>query len=121
MIIYDIKWLDEDSKEAILRVEDNNKCLICFSQPCLHKIGDHLEEPLECLDSYDIITTDLLDNNIIKLNDEFSYKLKGEIVDIKKGIVKVETFLLHIDEDMIPKDMVNNQIIQFTVSRIDVW
>ena len=113
MIIGDIKWLDKDSREAILKVEDNNKWLICFSHPCMYKIGDYLDEPLECSHVYDIISMDSLDNNINKINEEFAYILKGEIVDIENGIVKVDTFFLHIDENIIPKDILNNQIIQF--------
>ena len=61
------------------------------------------------------------DNVIEKVNGEFKYKLRGELIDMQNGIVKVKGFNLHIDEEKIPKDMSNGMCIQFEVSRIDIW
>ena len=61
------------------------------------------------------------DNIIEKMESEFKYKLRGELIDKQNGIVEVKGFNLHIDEDKIPKDISNGMCIQFEVSRIDIW
>ena len=121
MYIEEISWLDIGGEEAVLKVVSDADCLICFSCPCLYGVGDTLVEPLECLDTDNIIMCETKENIIEKMAGEFKYKLRGELKNIQNGIVKVNGFYLHIDEDKIPKDMSNGMCIQFEVSRIDVW
>ena len=49
MYIEEIEWLDKEGKEAILKVVNDTKSLMCFSCPCSYNIGDFLTYPLECL------------------------------------------------------------------------
>lgn len=121
MRIEQINWLDKDSEEAILKVVSETDCLDCFSCPCSCDIGDVLTEPLECLDTDNIILCETKEKNIEKIEGEFKYRLRGKLKDMQNGIVEVKGFNLHIDEDKIPKDMSNGNCIQFEVSRIDIW
>lgn len=121
MHVEEIEWLDKEGKEAILKVVSETDYLVCFSCPCTYNIGDVLTEPLECLDTDNIILCEIQENNIEKIEGEFKYRLKGKIKDIKNGIVEVNGYNLHIDEDEIPKDILNGMYIQFEVSRIDIW
>ncbi len=121
MRIEEISWLDKEGEEAVLKVVSKTDCLFCFSCPCSCEIGDILTEPLECLDTDNIILCETQEKNIEKIEGEFKYRLRGKLKDIQNGIVEVNGFDLHIDEDKIPKDMVNGMYIQFVVSRIDVW
>lgn len=50
MYIEKIEWLDKEGKEAILKVVNETKSLMCFSCPCSYNVGDVLTEPLECKD-----------------------------------------------------------------------
>lgn len=121
MYIKKIEWLDQNGKEAILKVVKDNKSLICFSCPCCYNIGDFLTEPLECLDINQITLCDTKESCIEKMEDSFKYKLKGELKDIQNGIVRVYDFVLHIDKEKIPGDITNGMYIQFVTSRIDIW
>lgn len=121
MYVEEISWLDKDGEEAVLKVINETDCLVCFSCPCTYDVGDILTEPLECLDTDNIILCETRKNIIEKMEGEFKYKLGGELKDIGNGIVEVKGFNLHIDEDKIPKDMSNGMYIQFEVSRIDIW
>ena len=56
MYVKKIDWLDEVSKEAIVEVAEGIERLVCFSCPCLYKLNDMLREPLECLDTQDIVS-----------------------------------------------------------------
>ena len=89
--------------------------------PCSYEIGDVLTEPLECLNTDNIILCETNDNIIEKMEGDFKYKLRGKLIDMLNGIVEVKGFKLHIDEDKIPKDMSNGMCIQFEASRIDIW
>ena len=121
MYIEEIDWLDLGQEEATLKVVSASDSLICFSCPCLHNVDDILVEPLECLDTDNIIVCETKENSIEKMDGEFRYKLRGELKDIQNGIVEVKDFKLHIDEEKIPKDISNGTCIQLEVSRIDVW
>ena len=121
MRIEEINWLDIGGEEAVLKVVSDTDYLVCFSCPCSRDVGDVLAEPLECLDTDNIILCEAKDNIIEKMEGEFKYKLRGELKDMQNGIVEVKGFNLHIDEDKIPKDMSNGMCIQFEVSRIDIW
>ena len=121
MHIEEINWLDIGGEEAVLKVASNADCLTCFSYPCSYDVEDVLLEPLECLDTDNIIMCETKENIIEKMEGEFKYKLRGELKNMQNGIVEVKGFILHIDEDKIPKDMSNGMCIQFEVSRIDIW
>lgn len=121
MHIEEIEWIDKEEKEAIIKVASETECLKCFSCPCSYRIGDILTEPLECLDVDEIWLCDTQENMIEKMEGTFKYKLKGKIRDLHNGIIEVRGFDLHIDEDRIPKDMINGMYIQFVVERIDIW
>ena len=105
-----------------------------FSEPPIYREGPYTDAQrnaflqgksgdtkLECLDTDNIVLCETKDNIIEKMEGEFKYKLRGKLIDMQKGIVEVKGFNLHIDEDKIPKDMLNGMCIQFEVSRIDIW
>lgn len=121
MRVEEISWLDIGEEEAVLKVASDTDYLFCFSCPCSYNVGDVLAEPLECLDTDNVILCATRENIIKKEAGEFNYKLRGELKDMQNGIVDVKGFNLHIDEDKIPKDMANGMCIQFEVSRIDIW
>ena len=121
MYIKEIKWLDKEEKEAILKVESEKKSLICFSHPCFNSVGDILTEPLECLNVGNIVFCETGKDSIEKLDGTFKYKMIGKLKDAKNGIIEVCGFNLHIDEKKIPGDMINGMQIQFVVPRVDIW
>ena len=77
MRIKEINWLDIGGEEAVLKVVSDTDCLVCFSCPCSCDVGDVLGEPLECLDTDNIILCETKDNIIEKMEGEFKYKLRG--------------------------------------------
>lgn len=121
MHIEEIEWLNKEGKEAILKVVNGMESLICFSCPCPYNVGDELTEPLECLDTEDIMVCNKEEKGIEKMEGTFKYRLKGKLKDIKTGIVEVCGFKVHIDENKIPGDLRNGMYIQIFTSRIDIW
>ena len=67
MHIEEINWLDIGEEEAVLKVVSDADCLICFSCPCSYNVGDVLVEPLECLDTENIILCERTENIIEKM------------------------------------------------------
>lgn len=121
MHIEKIDWIDTGEKEAVLKVISDEDYLVCFSCPCSYGVGDTVIEPLECLDTNNIVICGKKENVIEKMEGKFKYKLRGKLKNMQKGIVEVKGFNLHIDEEKIPKDISNGMCIQFEVSRIDIW
>ena len=98
MYVKMIDWLDEVSKEAIVEVAEGIERLVCFSCPCLYKLNDMLREPLECLDTQDIVSCSTVGSDIKKLEKKFSYKSKAiklfwPIKDWKTGSTSNPTIL----------------------------
>ena len=121
MYIEEIKWIDRENKEAILKVANDTQSLICFSCPCSYNVGNVLSDPLECLDTDDIILCEFEEDYIEKTDKGFGYKLKGKLKDLQEGIVDIYGFDIHINREKIPGDIQEGMYIQFVVSRIDVW
>ena len=121
MYVNKIDWLDEVNKEAIVEVTNGIERLVCFSCPCLYKLNDMLCEPLECLDTQDIVSCTTVGSDIKKIKGTFFYKLKGQIKDKHRGLIGVHGFIVHINEQEIPNDIENGMYIEFTTSRIDLW
>ena len=71
MYVKKIDWLDEVSKEANVEVAEGIERLVCFSCPCLYKLNDMLREPLECLDTQDIVSCSTVGSDIKKLEKIF--------------------------------------------------
>ena len=101
MHIEEINWLDIGEEEAVLKVVSDADCLICFSCPCSYNVGDVLVEPLECLDTENIILCERTENIIEKMEGEFKYKLRGELKNMEKGTqkeIKLDELLDHMVE-----------------------
>ena len=109
MYVKKIDWLDEVSKEAIVEVAEGIERLVCFSCPCLYKLNDMLREPLECLDTQDIVSCSTVGSDIKKLHEKQSYK------------IVLYGFIIHINEQGIPNDIENGMFVEFITSRIDLW
>ena len=121
MHIKKIDWLDEQIKEAVIIVANNRESLICFSCPFLYSIDDVLTEPLECLDTDEIVCSAEQKDAIEKMDGVFQYRLQGQLRDSKRGIMDVCGFVIHIDSEKIPGDIRDGMYIQIVTSRIDIW
>ena len=90
MRIKEINWLDIGGEEAVLKVVSDTDCLVCFSCPCSCDVGDVLGEPLECLDTDNIILCETKDNIIEKMEGEFKYKLR-DVFYMECGYISCST------------------------------
>jgi len=95
--------------------------LDCFSYPFTHEIGENIDEPLECLDVNSIEISMNETYEVKKHNNQFGYDFIGEMMNVNKGIVKVYEFCIHIDEDIIPNDILEGMYVKVSTSRIDIW
>lgn len=117
----EIKWMDKENREAILKISDNMEIPQCFSFPCRYSVGDILVEPLESLDVEDIVFHLKKENCIKEMDGIFKYKLVGVMKNIEKGIISVYGFDIHIDQEKIPVDIENGMYVECIVPRIDIW
>ncbi len=120
MKIKKIELMDIDLKEAIIIVKENDLEVTCFSCPCLLEIGSIIKEPLECIDTKNVVVCE--ENAMIQKDKGFfGYKLQGKIENLEEGLVNVNGFRMHIDVKEIPNDVKTGMYICFETSRIDIW
>lgn len=112
--------MDKETKEAEVEVTDGKYQFICFSHPCKHLQGDIINENLHC----DIDQVLIADGDAYKVEKQkqfFAYRIIGKLISKLDGLVKVGEFILEIDTMKIPKDINDNEYIEFNVLRIDLW
>lgn len=119
--VKEINWLSESAKEAEVTISDGTSMLTCFSQPFNYDVNDVLDELLYCYDAKNVMKS--LGEGFIfeKQNDAFAYFLRGVLTDSTKKLVKVGNFMLSLEDNPIPKDLVDGDTIEFTVRRIDIY
>lgn len=120
MYIKDIEWLDPIEKEAIAVVSDTKYEITCFADILQQEINDELVEPLECVIVQNIIRSDEEDK-VEKTDSSFGYHLCGRLLDRKSGLMVVGQIKLHIQPELIPGDIDDDEQIAFDCCRIDIW
>lgn len=121
MYIRSIEWIDKSAREACVCVTDGNLCISAFSQPLIHSVGEEIVEPLECISVEDICLSDKKIFRIEESDSSFSYRIIGTISDVDNSIINVGRLTLHIKKDLLPKDLIKDDYIIFSVGRIDIW
>lgn len=95
--------------------------LTCFSQPFNYDVNDVLDQPLYCYDAKNVRKSFEEGFTLENQNDIFAYFFRGELTDSTKKLVKVAGFMLSLEDNAIPKDLVDGDIIEFTVQRVDIY
>ena len=121
MHIKSIEWIDEQSREANVRISDGTLCINAFSQPCACTVGAEITAPLECVFVENICLSGTKSASIENGGSQFSYSVSGKILDIEKSIIAVGGLVLHIEKALLPKDLRVNDFIRFFVGRVDLW
>ncbi len=121
MYIKNIFWMDEMSKEAIVIVSDGNNDIRAFCDCCNYQYNDQLSDSLNSLSEENIQKNNNNTEKIEALDDNFKYLIFGEIIKKTQGLIKVNGFLITIDETKLPHDLNDGDHISFITNRIDLW
>lgn len=118
--IMDIQWINTDEADLIL--SDGHQIVVCYSYPCKYKIGDSIDgNILYCHDPIYIYKCDEEECTIKCINRPYSFKIIGRLIDKKKGIIKCNKYHFEIDDILIPKDIKENNMIEFACEKIDLF
>ena len=120
MEIEHIEFIDENAKEAIVFIKNEQIEIKCFSCPCLLEQGSIVEEPLECIDTKNVAISDNY-SKIRKKENFWGYEFQVQIINREEGLVEADGIRMHIDIDEIPNDIEVGMYIYFETSRIDIW
>ncbi len=118
MIIKEIIEYDEAAQEADILVTDGQHEILCYAHPFINQ--DINKFMLEAFMTENVIKVeDKKDVSINKIDKGYyAYKICGRIIDIDKRLVSIGNIVIKI-EDIIPKDIINNDFIEFSVLRVD--
>jgi hypothetical protein len=116
-----VEWIDESGKEADVTISDGTYSVVCFSCPFTLRENDTFVDKIYCLDAENIVKS-LEDEPIIVKKDGFyEYLLRGKLEDKEYKIVRIGELQIDISEIDIPGDICNGDIIEFNVSRLDIY
>lgn len=117
MKIKEILNYDKEAKEADMLISDGEFEILCYAFPFENKNPNNFT--LEAFMTKDIIRVEDKSCSVIKSPDGYyAYYLRGKIINIKQRLVAIGNIIINLDDD-IPKDIKNNEFIEFFVLRID--
>lgn len=116
-----ITMISESSLEAEVLVTDGFIELVCFSQPCDFVVNKILTEPVYCFNNKNVVRFLSEKCHIEKLKESLAYNIFGKLIDKKNYLVKVGEIVLQLEEDSIPKDILENEYVSFYCQRIDIY
>lgn len=117
MYITKIKDYDIEAKEADIIVSDGKYEILCYAQPFENKTNSSF------------ILSAFRDDNIMRGLEEicfvekihdgyYDYRLQGKLIDLEKRLVSIGDIVIELGNG-IPKDINQNDYIEFTVMRVD--
>ena len=116
MFIRKIIDYDKDVGEADILVTDGQYEIICYVQLFENK-NKHFS--LFSFLTKDVKRIEKMEYKVTKgIKGYYSYEIQGKIIDVEKRIMRVGDIFITL-EDVIPKDIKNNDYIEFSVERID--
>ncbi|WP_026683878.1 hypothetical protein [Heyndrickxia coagulans] len=118
MEIKNIEWISKEALEAEVIVTDGETEIRCFAQPLNYAEGCVLKNPIYCFNVSDIIKAKRPKYTIERLDEYFSYRFTGKLVN--KAKVIVGKFLLELD-NKIPGDINEGDFISFLCQRLDIF
>lgn len=119
--VKEINWINESSKEAEVIISDGILTLMCFSQPFNYEVGDELKEPLYCYEVRNVMKSDEEGFISEKQDNAFAYFLRGKLIDSRNKLVMVGGVKISLEDYSIPIDLKDDDIIEFTVQRLDIY
>lgn len=123
MFIKKIIDYDEEAQEADVIISDGENDLMCYAQPFNIKDRNKPFNLFAMLDS-DVVRSYAQNCLIQKIDDGYySYRICGRLIDVKEpmvSVVKVFNIIMEVGGP-IPKDIIENEYIEFDVMRIDYF
>lgn len=125
--IKDMKWLSEESNEAIVTFETNNKIYRAFGFPVDFETGNFYKVEFDFLEGIDISwevmfseNKDKLKDLIIKPNSTWSYSAYGQILSVNPVIV--DCGIAELNLGYFSRDIrLVGEYIFFDIERLDIY
>lgn len=118
--IHQINWIDKTTKEAEVTLYDGVFYLECFSSFFEHNLSQEFKDYIHCLDAENIYRAVEQEYKIEK-KDQDAYHLQGKLINRKEKIVKIGDFLIDLSEAQIDGDIKENDYVEFSVARLDIY
>lgn len=120
MYIKNIKWIDEENKEALVIVTNDRIELECFSYP-LEKNKNDMIDVIHCLSVKDICISMKKEYSIQYNEKNKQYIVCGQLINKEEGVLLFDNVEMDISESYIPADIKEGEFICFKTARLDIW
>lgn len=119
MYVKEIKWIDEENKEAIVEISDSKNVINCYAYSLKYNIGEIINENLEALEIKDVISVDIIEEEKV-IMDGLSCNVIG-VLCCDKSVLKIGDLLINIQKENIPKDINDETKVSARITRVDLW
>lgn len=118
MKIEKVNWIDAKAQEAEVIISDGVYSVTCFSCPLELQEQGIFNDTVHCLDVENIQKSFETSPLVKKGKGFYEYVLRGKFED---GIVRIGGLQIDISNVAIPADIADGDVIEFNVSRLDIY
>lgn len=121
MLVQDVFWISNLSKEAEVTVTDGFLKCTAFCYPCNFQVGDSINEPLHVFDIKDIVLSDQQDVGVWKVDESgFRQHVIGYVENAAEQLLTVGEIIMVVD-GYLPGWIKDGDLVDFECARIDLW
>lgn len=117
MYVKEISWIDKGIHEANFIVSDGDNDVLCFAQPFFLQVGDTVNA-LHSIDAQDVVRSENRPGT--ELKNEYKI-IFGKLKNQNYRLVQIGQLFIIIDDDCIPKDIVEGNYISLMTSRLRLF
>ena len=118
MYITDILYFSKEDSEAEVSISDGHYKVNCYVYPCDIVSVNQRVNTIYGFECANIIRVNEAKYTIKKLSPHYAYQLVAQVVDSTSGIVRIGDLFINLDSP-IPKDIMNEEYVAFSVVRLD--
>lgn len=119
IIVKDITWIDEESREADVLLSDKEYFVECFCSDCSLSVGDVFFDMIHGFNVTRIYRSFEKKSEVVRKNG--IYHLKGQLIDKKNLTLRIGEFSFDLSEGNVPNDIKENEFVEVNLSRLDIY
>ncbi|MDR2976082.1 MAG: hypothetical protein LBV19_02050 [Streptococcaceae bacterium] len=112
-----INWADDGQQEADITLSDGRFSITCFFSTSMSEQAIFTDK-IYSLDARNIVRTEEKEALVQKLEGFYAYFLRGKL---KEKAVIIGELKIELSTADIPKDIQDGEMVELTVSRLDIY
>jgi hypothetical protein len=115
-----VDWVDESRYDASVTISDDVYSVVCFSSPFTFKENELFKGKLYAFNAEKIYRSYEEDPIIMKGEEFYEYIVRGRL-EKETSTVHIGELLIDVSDAFIPKDILDGEMIEFKVDRLNLY